>query len=43
MGKPEGKDLLEMRRLIWGYNIKMGLKDIEWEVVDFIHVTQDSD
>jgi len=29
VAKPEGKDLLEMRRLIWDYNIKMDLKDIE--------------
>ena len=41
--KPEGKDLLEMRRLIWDYNIKMDLKDIGREVVDFTHLTQDSD
>ena len=43
VGKPEGKDLLQMCRLIWDYNTKMDLKDMEWEVVDFIHVTQDID
>jgi hypothetical protein len=43
VGKPEGKDPLEMCRLIWDYNIKMDLKDVECEVVDFIRVTQDSD
>jgi len=31
-----------MRRFIWDYNIKMYVKDIEWEVIDFIHVNQDS-
>jgi len=43
VGKLEGNDLLEMCRLIWDYNIKMDLKDIEWEIVDFIHVTQETD
>ena len=28
VGKPEGKDLLEMRRLIWDYNIKTNLNPL---------------
>jgi hypothetical protein len=41
--KSEAKDPLEMCRLIWDCYIKMDLKDVEWEVVNFIRVTQDSD
>jgi hypothetical protein len=26
---------------IWEYNIRMALREIEWEVVNWIHVAQD--
>jgi hypothetical protein len=34
VGKPEGKRLLRRCRDIWDYNIKMNLKEMEWEGVD---------
>jgi hypothetical protein len=41
VGKPEGKRSLGRRR--WAYNIKMGLKEIEWDGVDWIDMAQGRD
>ena len=38
LGKPEGKAGCRL-----GYNIKMGLREIGWEGVDWIDMAQDSD
>lgn len=42
VGKPEGKDPLEMCRLRRDYNIKMYPKGVKWEFVDPILVTRDN-
>jgi hypothetical protein len=40
--KPEGKRSLEKKTRRWsGYNIKMDIKEMGWEGVDFIYVDQD--
>jgi hypothetical protein len=41
VGKPEGKRPLERTSCRWGYNIRMDLKKIGWEGVDWIHLSQD--
>jgi hypothetical protein len=41
VGKPEGKRLLRRPRLSWENNIQMDLKEIECEVIDWIHLAQD--
>jgi len=41
IGKPEGKRLLGRSGRIWEYNIKMDLRDIVWEGVDWIHMAED--
>jgi DNA-binding PadR family transcriptional regulator len=40
---PEGKRLLERPRLRWEDNIKMDLRDIGWDGMDWIDLTQDRD
>jgi hypothetical protein len=40
VGKPEGKRLLRRPRRRWDENIKMELKKMGWEVVDWIHLAQ---
>jgi hypothetical protein len=35
-GKPEGKGLLGRPRKRWEDNIRMGLREIGWEVLDWI-------
>jgi hypothetical protein len=41
VGKPEGSRPLQRRRRRWEDNIKMYLREIEWEDVDWIHLAQD--
>jgi hypothetical protein len=41
--KHEGKRLLVRLRHRWEDNIKMDLKEVGWECVDWIHLTQDRD
>jgi hypothetical protein len=43
VGKRGGKRPFGRRKRRWGYNIKMDLREIEWEIVDWMHVAQDSD
>jgi hypothetical protein len=39
-GKSEGKRLLGRPRRRWKNNIRMDLKEIGWEDVDWIHLTE---
>jgi hypothetical protein len=43
VGKPEGKRPLGRSRHSWVDNIKMDLRDIGWEGVDWIDMAQDRD
>jgi hypothetical protein len=43
IGKPEGKRPLIRRKCRWEDNIKMGLGEIGWEGVDWIHLVHDRD
>jgi hypothetical protein len=43
VGKPECKRPLGRPRLIWKNNIYMYLREIVWEVEDWIHLVQDRD
>jgi hypothetical protein len=43
VGNPEGKRLLGRYRRRSKDNIKIDLKEIEWEDVDWIHLAWDSD
>jgi hypothetical protein len=43
VGKPEGKRPLGRPRRRWVNNIKMDLREIGWDGVDFIGLTQDRD
>jgi hypothetical protein len=43
VGKPEGKRPLERPRRRWVGNIKMDLREIEWNGVDWIELAQDRD
>jgi hypothetical protein len=43
MGRPEGKRLLGSPRCRWVDNIKMDLREIGWDDVDFIDMAQDRD
>ena len=43
MGKPEGKRPLVEPRHKWEDNIKMYVKEIDWDVMDWINVAQDRD
>jgi hypothetical protein len=38
VGRPEGKRLLTRPRRRWEYNIKINLKELEWEDVDHVHL-----
>jgi hypothetical protein len=42
VGKPDEKRSLGKLRSPWEYNIKMDSKDNNWEVVDWVHLAQDS-
>jgi len=41
VGKSEGKRPLGRRRHRWEDNIKMDLREIGWEAVDWMHLAQD--
>jgi hypothetical protein len=41
--KPEGKRSLGRSRSKWESNIRMDLREIVWEYVDWMHLTQDRD
>jgi hypothetical protein len=43
VGKPEGKRPLETPRHRWEDNIKIDLRDIEWDGTDWIDLAQDKD
>jgi hypothetical protein len=43
VGKREGKRVLGRPSRRWEDNIKMDLKEIRWEDVDWIHPDQDRD
>jgi hypothetical protein len=43
VGKPEGKRPLGRPRCRWVDNIKMDLREIIWDGVDWIDMTQDRD
>jgi hypothetical protein len=43
MGVPEGKRPLEGHRRRWEDNITMDLREIGWDVMDWIYLTQDRD
>jgi hypothetical protein len=43
VGKPEGKRPSERPRCRWEDNIKMGLREIGWDGMDWIHLAQDRD
>jgi hypothetical protein len=43
VGKAEGKSLLGRSRYRWKDNIKIDLKGIGWEGVNWSHVAQDGD
>jgi hypothetical protein len=42
-GKPEGKQSLIRSRHRWEDNIRMDLKEIVWEVVNWMHLSQVKD
>jgi hypothetical protein len=41
--KPEGKRPLGRPRHIWEDNIRMDLREIRWEGVDWLHLAHDRD
>jgi hypothetical protein len=43
VGKPEGKRLRARPRRRWEDNIRMGLREIVWKHVNWIHLAQDMD
>jgi hypothetical protein len=43
VGKPQGRRLLGRPRRRWVDNIKMDLKDIGWDDIDWIDLAQDRD
>jgi hypothetical protein len=43
VGKPEGKRPLGRPRRRWVDSIKMDLREIEWNGVDWIYIVQDKD
>jgi hypothetical protein len=43
VGKPEGKRPLGRPRCRWVYNIKMDLREIGWNGMDWIDLAQDRD
>jgi hypothetical protein len=43
VGKPEGKRPPGRPRHRWEDNIRMDLREIGWEGVDWIHMAQDND
>jgi hypothetical protein len=43
VGKPEGKRTMRRPRRIWVDNIKMDLREIGWDGVDWMDMAQDRD
>jgi hypothetical protein len=43
VGNPEGKRLLGRPKCRWVDNIKIGLREIEWDGMDWIDLDGDSD
>jgi hypothetical protein len=43
IGKPKGKRQLGRQRRRWEDNIRLDLRDIGWDVVDWIHLAKDRD
>jgi hypothetical protein len=43
VGKPEGKTPLGRRRCMWENTIKMDLKEIGWEGVNWINLNENRD
>jgi hypothetical protein len=43
VGKLEGKRPLGRPRRMWGYNIRMNLREIGWGGMDWIDLAQDRD
>jgi hypothetical protein len=43
VGKSEGKRQLGRPRRRWEDNIRIDLRQIEWEVVDWVYLAQDRD
>jgi hypothetical protein len=43
VAKPEGKRPLVRQWHRWENNIRMNLKEIGWEIVDWMHLSQDRD
>jgi hypothetical protein len=43
VGKPDGKRPLGRPRRRWVDNIKIDLKEIEWDIMDWIDLAQDRD
>jgi hypothetical protein len=43
VGKPDGKSSLVRRKSRWVYNIKMDLREIEWDGMDCIDPAQNRD
>jgi hypothetical protein len=43
VGKPEGKRPIGRPRHRWEDNIRIDLRDVGWEGVDWIHLGQDRD
>jgi hypothetical protein len=43
VGKPEGKRPLGKRRGTWEYDVRMNLREIRWEFVDWKRLAQDRD
>jgi hypothetical protein len=41
VGKPEGKKPLERTRSRWVDNIKIDLREVEWDGIDWINLAQD--
>ena len=41
VGKPEGKKPLGLSRRKWENNIKINLKELEWDSVDWINLARD--
>jgi hypothetical protein len=43
VGKPEGKRPLRRPRIMWVDNIKIDLREIGWDGIDWIYLVQDRD
>jgi hypothetical protein len=43
VGKPEGKRSLGRQRCMWVDNIKMDLREIGWDVMDWTDLAEDRD